>query len=153
MNGRPGHHAVVFEVGETGVGPLICFESTYPQIARAMVRSGADILIVVTNNASFQTSPAAAQHLQMSRMRAIEHGRAVVHAAISGISAFIAPDGSVLDRSALFEQDLLRAVLPTSTGQTPYARYGAFIEIAMGAGAAVVTAAAAAARGRRRRAA
>src|SRR5207248_1022171 len=84
-----GKKLVAFHVGTARVGTLICFESTYPELARGLARDGAQILIVTTNDASFGTSPAAREHLAMSQTRAVELGRAVVHAAISGISAVI----------------------------------------------------------------
>jgi apolipoprotein N-acyltransferase len=130
-----GRKLVVFHVGQARVGTVICFESTYPELARGLVRNGAEILIVTTNNASFGTSPAARQHLAMSQMRAVELGRAVVHAAISGISAVIEPNGKIIEEAGLFRPALLRARLPLATGETPYARYGSAIEIAIGAGA------------------
>jgi len=131
----PGRKLVVFRVGGARIGTLICFESTYPELARSLVRDGAQILVVTTNNASFGTSPAARQHLAMSQMRAVELGRAVVHAAISGISAVIQPDGKITQEAGLFRPALLRARLPLATGETPYARYGSAIEIGIGAGA------------------
>jgi apolipoprotein N-acyltransferase len=148
VDGIAGRTLAPFDVGGASVGVLICFESTYPALARSLVRDGAQILVVVTNNASFQGSPASRQHLAMSRMRAVEHGRVVVHAAISGISAIIGPDGRISQRSELFEQALLRETLALTDGQTPYARYGAAIEIAMGIGAALAAACALAARRR-----
>jgi apolipoprotein N-acyltransferase len=131
----PGRKLVVFHVGAARIGTLICFESTYPELARGLVRDGAQILIVTTNNASFGTSPAARQHLAMSQMRAVELGRSVVHAAISGISAVIQPNGKITQEAGLFRPALLRARLPLATGETPYARYGSAIEVGIGAGA------------------
>jgi apolipoprotein N-acyltransferase len=131
----PGRKLVVFQVGGARIGTVICFESTYPEVARSLVRNGAEILIVTTNDASFGTSPAARQHLAMSQMRAVELGRSVVHAAISGISAVIQPDGKITQEAGLFRPAMLRARLPLATGETPYARYGSAIEIGIGAGA------------------
>lgn len=130
-----GRKLVVFNVAGARVGTLICFESTYPELARSLARDGAQILIVTTNNASFGTSPAAREHLAMSQMRAVETGRAVVHAAISGISAVIQPNGKITEESKLFTAALLRARVPLASGETPYTKYGSDIEIAIGAGA------------------
>ena len=74
-------------------GTPICFENASPRSSRAFVRDGAGFLVVPVNNASYGTTAASAQHLQMSQMRAVENGRWVVHAAVSGISAFIDPSG------------------------------------------------------------
>jgi apolipoprotein N-acyltransferase len=127
-DGIAGRRPVVFNIGGIGVGSVICFESTYPELIRDEVKGGAQVIVVSTNNASMGTSPAARQHLAMSRMRAIESGRTVVHAAIAGVSAIIEPDGDVLQRSELFTPAVLRAEIPLSTGQTFFTRYGSAIE-------------------------
>ena len=75
----------------------------------------------------------------MSQLRAVETGRAVVHAAISGISAVIQANGKITEEAGLFRPALLRARLPLATGETLYARYGSAIEIAIGAGALLFT--------------
>ena len=138
-NAIAGKRLVVFRVGTARVGTLVCFESTYPELARGMVRDGAQILIVTTNNASFGTSPAAREHLAMSQMQAVSEGRAVIHAAISGISAVIQPNGKITQEAGLFRPALLRARLPLASGLTPYARYGSVIELGIGGGALLFT--------------
>ena len=65
-------------------GAPICFENSFPGLDRELVRQGAEFLVVLTNNASYDETSASAQHLQMSRIRAIEDGRWVVHAAVPG---------------------------------------------------------------------
>lgn len=150
VDGTAGSELQVFETPAGRVGTLICFESTFPELARASVRNGAQVIVVTTNNASFGTSPASAQHLATSRLRAVEHGRPVVHAAISGISAIIQPDGEIVERSALFTPALLRAQVPLTTGTTPYTRYGSGIEMAIGLGAAAAVVAGLVAARRRR---
>lgn len=100
---RPG----VLQVGPAVVGDVICFEVAYDELLRDVVAGGADLLVVQTNNATYGRTSQPEQQLAMSRLRAIEHGRAVVIAATSGISAVIGPDGRVLDRSDDFTADLL----------------------------------------------
>ena len=80
----------------------ICFENSFPALDRELVRQGAGFLVVLTNNASYDETAASAQHLQMSRIRAIEDGRWVVNAAVSGISAFIDPSGRTYQQTELF---------------------------------------------------
>ncbi|PIQ85132.1 MAG: apolipoprotein N-acyltransferase [Candidatus Omnitrophica bacterium CG11_big_fil_rev_8_21_14_0_20_45_26] len=77
---------------------LICFEDTFPSLARKMVRAGAEFLVVLTNDAWFGTSAAPYQHLQASILRAIEEGVPVVRAANTGVSGFISSKGKVLSR-------------------------------------------------------
>jgi apolipoprotein N-acyltransferase len=78
----------------------------------------------------------------MSRVRAVEHGRAVVVAATSGVSAIIAPDGAVMQESELFTPAALVAQVPLRSGITLATRLGPLVEalICLLAGGAVVTA-------------
>ena len=46
---------------------------------------------------------------------------------MSGISAVIDPDGSVHDRTKLFESTVVTASVPTSTGETLYVRFGDWV--------------------------
>jgi apolipoprotein N-acyltransferase len=134
-DGLTGNGPKVFAVPGALFGSVICFESTYPDLVRPFVRGGAQFLVVSTNDASFEKSPAASQHLQMTRMRAVENGRVVVQAAISGISAVVAPNGGIVQQTDLFEPALMRASIPLAGGLTPYARYGGGIEIGLGSAA------------------
>ncbi|MEX0705271.1 MAG: hypothetical protein WD041_01500, partial [Nitriliruptoraceae bacterium] len=55
-----------------------------------------------------------------SRLRAVETGRWVVHAALSGASAFVDPDGRVHDETQVFTRDTIRRDVPLVEGRTPY---------------------------------
>ena len=59
----------------------------YDGLVRSTVVSGAQLLTVQTNNATFGFTPQTEQQLAMSRLRAVEHGRWVLVAATSGVSA------------------------------------------------------------------
>ncbi|HWO69259.1 MAG TPA: apolipoprotein N-acyltransferase, partial [Actinomycetota bacterium] len=108
-------------------GVVICFENSFPSLDRSLVRRGARLLVVITNNASYGFSPASRQHLLMSRLRAVETGRWVVHAAITGISAFIDPRGRVVAEAGLFEPGILRHAVRASGAVTPYVRFGDWV--------------------------
>lgn len=141
-DGIPGKEAVTFDAGGARVGSVICFESTYPRHVREFVADGAEFIVVTTNNASFRRSPAARQHVQMSAMRAVEEGRWVMHAAISGITAVIEPDGRIIERTDLFEEQIVRHEVERAGGRTIYGRFGEPIElgfVAFGAIAVIVT--------------
>jgi apolipoprotein N-acyltransferase len=115
--------------GLPGFATPICFENSFPSVPRAMVRAGATFLVVPVNNASYGFTAASDQHLQMSRMRAVETGRWVVDAAISGVTAFVDPRGSVLDRTELFQTTILRHRIQASTAETPYVRLGDWVPL------------------------
>lgn len=111
-------------------GTPICFENIFPALDRELVRRGAEFLVVLTNNASYGETAASAQHLQMSRMRAIENGRWLVHAAVSGISAFIDTGGRAYDETRLFHPGTIRRTIRASSGRTPFVRFGDWLPVA-----------------------
>jgi apolipoprotein N-acyltransferase len=145
----PGHAVGVLPMGPARVGDVICFEVAYDDLVRDTVRAGADLLVVQTNNATFGYTAESTQQLAMSRLRAIESGRAVVQISTVGVSGLIRPDGSLLDRSGLFTTDVLAGRLPLRTGLTVATRVGEAPEIALSALGCILVAAAAI---RRRRA-
>lgn len=138
----------LFEVDGVKVGTPICFENIFPDLFRRFVARGAALVVVTTNDSSFLFSPASRQHVNMSRLRAVETGRWVVQAAISGHSAIIDPRGRVVARTGLFEQTILRATVPSSTIRTLYVRWGDWFPWACGIGALVAIGAIVLRRGR-----
>ncbi|MEE1928965.1 apolipoprotein N-acyltransferase [Streptomyces sp. TRM 70351] len=127
----PGQGPGVLQVGPARLGDVICFEVAYDEIVRDTVRAGARALVVQTNNATYGRTGQPEQQLAMSRLRAIEHGRAVVTAAPSGISAVVAPDGTIEQRTEEFTQDVLTARLPLRDGSTIADKAGAAPEWAL----------------------
>ncbi|MBB1255987.1 apolipoprotein N-acyltransferase [Streptomyces sp. OF3] len=127
----PGDEPGVLQVGPARLGDVICFEIAYDEIVRDTVNSGARALVVQTNNATYGRTGQPEQQLAMSRLRAIEHGRAIVTAAPSGISAIVAPDGTIKQRTEEFTQDVLTARLPLRDERTVADRVGAAPEWAL----------------------
>ncbi|MEU1422927.1 apolipoprotein N-acyltransferase [Kitasatospora sp. NPDC005751] len=120
----PGDHNGVMQLGPAKIGDVICFEVAYDEIVRDTVDKGARVLVVQTNNATYAKTGQPEQQLAMSRLRAVEHGRAVLIAATSGISAVIAPDGSVQQRTEELTAAELSAVVPLRDGTTVADRVG-----------------------------
>jgi len=120
----PGDRVHTLSLGGTVFGDAICFENSFPPIDRTLVAQGAGFLVVQTNNASYGFTAASRQHLLMSQLRAAENARWVVHAAVSGISAFIDPHGRVVAETGLFDPTILRHRIRVSSGRTLYTRWG-----------------------------
>jgi apolipoprotein N-acyltransferase len=99
----PGEVVRIFDVGGTQVATPICFESVFPRDVVAFARQGAEVIVLSTNDSSFERSYSAQQHLAHTRMRALETRQWIVQAALSGISARIAPDGRITQATGLFE--------------------------------------------------
>ncbi|GAC1329519.1 MAG: apolipoprotein N-acyltransferase [Mycobacteriales bacterium] len=124
---RPG----VLAAGGTALGDVICFEVAYDNVVRDAVVAGGRLLVVQTNNATFARSGESAQQLAMSRLRAVEHDRAVLVAATSGISAVVEPDGRLQARTALFTRDIVVAEVPVRATRTVADRLGPVPEWAL----------------------
>ena len=145
-----GNEVGVLDVGPVRVGDVICFEVAYDGLVRDVVTGGGRLLVVQTNNATFGRSGETSQQLAMGRLRAVEHGRSVLVAATSGISAVIAPDGRLVESAPVFTREVLSAAVPTRSGTTLATRVGAAPELLL-SGLAVAAAAAGVAVGRRAR--
>jgi apolipoprotein N-acyltransferase len=105
------------------VGVTICYEDAYGSEQLGVLRE-ATLLVNVTNNAWFGDSTAPHQQLQMARFRAREAGRYLVRATSNGVTAIIAPDGTVEHRARQFVPEVLTGSVRPYTGLTPYARTG-----------------------------
>jgi apolipoprotein N-acyltransferase len=121
------------------IGDVICFEVAYDPIVRESVREGAEVLVVQTNNASFGYSAESTQQLAMSRLRAVETGRATVQVSTVGVSAVISPNGTVAQSTGLFTAEQLVARLPLRQSTTPAVAMGAWPSGIVGALALVMT--------------
>ncbi|MGW9177689.1 apolipoprotein N-acyltransferase, partial [Streptomyces decoyicus] len=121
----PGDHTGVLHVGPARLGDVICFEVAYDQIVHDTVDAGARALVIQTNNATYGRSGQPEQQLAMSKLRAVEHGRAVVTAATSGISAVVAPDGRITHQIPEFTQGVVSARIPLRDESTIADRVGA----------------------------
>jgi apolipoprotein N-acyltransferase len=125
----PGDEVGVFDIPtraatiRTGIG--ICFEVAYDDVMRDVVDAGANLLVVQTNNATFGLTAESPQQLAISRLRAIEFGRSVVHVSTVGQSALITPDGTAHQVTSLFTQAVVRGDLPLRDATTVATRLGA----------------------------
>ncbi|HEX3589084.1 MAG TPA: apolipoprotein N-acyltransferase [Pseudonocardiaceae bacterium] len=149
-NFAPGTRPVVFPMGPAKVALDTCYEVAFDDVVRASI-PGSTLLAVPTNNATFGLSDMTYQQLAMDQVRAVEHGRSVVVAATSGVSAIIQPDGRVTQQTGLFTPGALVARVPLRSTTTLADRVGAWPEWAMVAGALLALAFGITGRVRRRR--
>jgi len=106
------------------IGVLVCYEAIFPELAREWVRQGSDLLVNITNDAWFGRSSAPYQHLAMTRFRAIENRIWIARAANTGISAFIAPSGAIINQSPIFETLYVQGEVGMGARPTLYTRLG-----------------------------
>ncbi len=123
----PGPQTTLLRLPHVAIGGAICLESLYPSQIRRSVNSGADVIVVVANNAWFFNSIAAELHFQHAIMRAVESQRYVVQCANTGISGIITPTGHVLKVSKLNERTALTGTVYTGYSQSVYDRVGDWV--------------------------
>ena len=124
---EPGSSPVVFPGPPAPFGVVICYEGIFPDLYRKFVKGGARLMINMTNDAWFGRTSGPAQHLAMYPLRAVEHRTAVVRAANTGVSAFIAPSGRIVRWMRLFERGTMSETLPLRNGETLYTRVGDWV--------------------------
>ncbi|MDQ3964667.1 MAG: apolipoprotein N-acyltransferase [Actinomycetota bacterium] len=125
----PGREGPGLERLEHEIGTVISFEGDFGHLVRERVALGARVMTVATNTSTWKRTWASAQHLAMSQVRAAETGVPVIHAALSGISAFVYFDGTVGKRTDLYEEATIVSDVATGIGSTVYVRTGEWLPI------------------------
>lgn len=120
---QPPLHAASLVLGTT-----ICYEDAYGSDQLAVLRE-ATALVNVTNDAWFGHSTARYQHLQLSRMRALEARRWMIRAANDGVSAIIGPRGEIVARAPEYQTAVLRSAIVPRSGLPFYARTGNWLVV------------------------
>ncbi len=105
-------------------GVMICYESVFPSAARGLAREGAEVLVLLTNDAWYGPSFGGRQHFALGRLRAVETGRWLLRAGNDGITASIDPYGRVVAAIPPHREGFLLAPYALRAGETPYVRLG-----------------------------
>ena len=116
--------ALATQVGR--LGTLICYEVTFPRLARDVVRAGAEVLVNLSNDTWLDRAGlgAGAQHLGIATFRAIETRRWLVRATTTGVSAIIDPFGRIVTRIETGTRGVTSAMVAPRRDLTPYVRWG-----------------------------
>ena len=112
-------------VGSQRVRPLICYEDLFAEdiVDSVVGDAAATVLANATNLAWFGAVMVQDQHLQFSRMRALEFQRPIVRATNTGATAVIDHRGRVTARLPARTEGALDATVDGRVGATPYARW------------------------------
>ncbi|GKQ41704.1 apolipoprotein N-acyltransferase [Streptomyces sp. A012304] len=123
---RRGSRQVVMEVGRgLRIGPMVCFETAFPDMSRHLTEDGTDVLVAQSSTSTFQESWAPEQHASLGALRAAESGRPFVHATLTGTSAVYYASGRPI--GSWLGTDASTAVVfdvPLTSGTTLYVRFG-----------------------------
>lgn len=122
-----GLHGTAFEHDGVTMGPAICYEGLYGDFYGDFVRRGAEFMAIVSNDGWWGDTPGYRHLFTLSRLRAVEHRRAVARAANTGISGFITPRGETGATLGWEERGVLTARVPLRSELTFYTRYGDYI--------------------------
>ena len=125
----PGSSPRIFAIGSAKIAPIICFELIDDRILNTAAQAS-NLLVVQTNSATFGFSPESAQQLEISRVRAIEHGRNLLSVSTTGISAVIDSTGEISARTDIHEPAHLFATVQLLDSQTPRDRAGHWSTVA-----------------------
>ncbi len=120
----PGAEPTVFRGAALPLAAPICFEITYPDLARGFRAAGAEVLVNLSNDAWFGRSGYAEMHLAHAVFRAVELRTWVVRGANTGISAIVDPAGRIEIELPIFEEGVLRGRIGAAESEPLYARAG-----------------------------
>lgn len=119
-----GTERKVFDLNGTHVGAFICYESVFPNEVREFTANGAQVLINISDDLWYGETGAPGQHLQMSRMRAVENHRWLLLATNNGTTASIDPFGRVVKQAPRNVRTALIAPYAPQNESTFYSRNG-----------------------------
>ena len=112
------------QAGDERLGTFICYESIFPDEVRQFPLEGAQVLVNITNDGWYGDSGAWKEHLQETRMRAIENGRWLLAGTNTGMTASIDPYGRIVAATPRKVRTALAAPYALTTGTTFYTRHG-----------------------------
>lgn len=123
-NFKPGLvHQRLMEYQNTHIAAFICYEIIFPEEVRNMAQY-AGLILSLSDDAWFGHSIAAAQHLQMAQMRALETGRFVLSITNNGRTAIINPEGKIVAALPAYQSGVLTGEVSRYTGETPWLKWG-----------------------------
>tara|TARA_B100000945_G_scaffold244286_1_gene200540 strand:- start:381 stop:1907 length:1527 start_codon:yes stop_codon:yes gene_type:complete len=125
-----GNGQEIFSIGKNNIkiSSVISFEGSFERYIRRSVQEGAELIVILTNQASYGESGMSDQFILMSRANAVSNHRDIVHAAITGKSAFISGfDGKVYSSTELFTDAVSTRRLIAHNNSTPYSLWGNYL--------------------------
>jgi apolipoprotein N-acyltransferase len=120
----PGAEFRVGKLPNGSFGVFICYEAIFPDEVRQFTRSGAQLLINLSNDGWFGRSAAPAQHLAMARLRAVENRRWLLRDTNNGFTASVDPYGRIVAELPTDVRGELDAPYDFRSGLTLYTRFG-----------------------------
>jgi apolipoprotein N-acyltransferase len=122
------------------MGSVISFEGAFARYARQNIGLGGQLLVVATNEGSYEFTSVSDQFIGMTRMRAAEIGVDVVHSAVTGKSTFITAGGRVGETTGFTDETVITGTLRMrDDGPTLYVMVGEWVQTLAVAGLLIAT--------------
>jgi apolipoprotein N-acyltransferase len=137
QNRHHGNRLELMRADSVRFGPLICFESAFPDMSRNLARMGADLIVVQSATTTFQSTWGPQQHGALAAVRAVESGRPVVQASIAGPSVAFDPQGRQLAWQPTTWRGAIVVPVPLTHDDTVFDRFGDWVPFASAAALAV----------------
>ncbi len=122
-----GAEGEAFEHNGVSIGASICYEGLYGDYYGDFVRDGAEIMTIISNDGWWGNTPGHTHLFSISRLRAIEHRRAIARSANTGKSGFISPRGDVSQTLTWDKRGVITQRVPLNSKVTFYTKYGDYI--------------------------
>lgn len=122
-----GEHGTAFAFGDVKFGPAICYEGLYGDFYGGFVRRGAQFMSIISNDGWWRDTPGYKHLFTISRLRAIEHRRAIARSANTGRSGFISARGDVGQTLGWEQRGVITADVPLDSRPTFYTLYGDYL--------------------------
>lgn len=122
-----GQHGTAFEHRGVKTGPAICYEGLYGDFFGDFVRRGAQFMAIISNDGWWGDTPGYKHLFTISRLRAVEHRRAIARSANTGMSGFISARGDIGQTLGWEKRGVLTAAVPLNSQLTFYTRYGDYL--------------------------
>ena len=122
-----GQHGTAFGHAGMRMGPAICYEGLYGDFYGDFVRRGAQFMAIISNDGWWGDTPGYKHLFTISRLRAIEHRRAIARSANTGMSGFISARGDIGETLGWEKRGVISAAVPLNSELTFYTRYGDYL--------------------------
>jgi len=126
---QAGDEWTIMETGGISFGSLVCYEDTFPYLARNFVKRGSEVLVNLTNDAWSSANASCMQHGIMAVFRSVENRRSMVRSTCSGFTTAIDPNGRFLEYLEPFTEGYLIPEVPIYTERTTlFTRLGSWFD-------------------------
>jgi len=116
----------LYKIDNLNFSILICFEGVFPDLSRIYAKNGADVLVVLTNDAWFRQTALPYEHANNTKIRALETRLPLIRAANTGISYIVNPIGKTIISTDVYEKINITSNLTVraSDSKTVFVKFG-----------------------------